>query len=96
MSTTARKIILTVWEFPSGSTKGKVYQTLLYVDGSTSCDCPGWVFKRKGTQDGARTCKHTRFVDMGTADTHATGRKDYGNRRTAPERPAGRTIDLTE
>lgn len=72
--------ISTVWEFGSESNAGKVYQTLQYADGSTSCDCPGWRFKRKSA-GGLRTCKHTRFVEMGTADSHAQARKDYGGRQ---------------
>lgn len=73
----ARQVIATVWEFASESSPGKTYQTIQYTDGSTSCECPGWRFKRKVAAGGARTCKHVRFVDMGTADAHATGRKDY-------------------
>lgn len=53
------------WTFNSSSGRG-TYQTLLYADGSTSCDCPGWC--RRGAADGSRSCKHTRWVLMGTAD----------------------------
>jgi hypothetical protein len=53
------------WTFNSSSGRG-TYQTLLYVDGSTSCDCPGWC--RRVAADGSRSCKHTRWVLMGTAD----------------------------
>jgi len=92
-----RPAILTVWSFASGSSPGKVYQTLLYVDGSTTCDCPGWTFKRKQTANGDRTCKHVRFVDMGTADMHAQARKDYKtkNQPKTAERPTGRKFDFT-
>ena len=53
------------WTFASSSGGGR-YQTLLYADGSTSCDCPGWC--RRVAADGSRSCKHTRSVLMGTAD----------------------------
>ncbi|RYD84275.1 MAG: hypothetical protein EOP84_05960 [Verrucomicrobiaceae bacterium] len=53
------------WTFAS-SKGNRLYQTILYVDGSTSCDCPGWC--RRVAADGSRSCKHTRSVLMGTAD----------------------------
>lgn len=62
MTTTA---IAKCWTFNSSSGRG-TYQTLLYADGSTSCDCPGWC--RRVAADGSRSCKHTRSVLMGTAD----------------------------
>ena len=33
------------WVFASSSGDGQ-YQTLLYADGSTSCDCKGWTRAR--------------------------------------------------
>jgi hypothetical protein len=62
-----------VWEFPSSSGSA-VYQTKQYTNGFVSCNCKGWTMK-KG--DNPRQCKHTHMVDMGTADQHSTGRKDY-------------------
>ena len=53
------------WTFASSSGGGR-YQTLLYADGTTSCDCFGWC--RRVAADGSRSCKHTRSVLMGTAD----------------------------
>ncbi|MDQ3830407.1 MAG: hypothetical protein M3361_14130 [Candidatus Tectomicrobia bacterium] len=47
---------LRAWAMPS-SRGTTVYETVLYTEGSTSCDCPAWVFHRKG---GERTCKHIR------------------------------------
>lgn len=35
------------------------YTTLLRSDGELTCDCPGWVYQRKGQERG---CKHTRMV----------------------------------
>lgn len=66
------KAIACLFIFSSDSTPGKTYQALQYVDGSTSCECPGWVFKRKTAgPSGARTCKHTRWIDCGMAEGHA-------------------------
>jgi len=39
------------------SSSSKVYTTRLVLDsGLTSCNCPGWCFKRAGKP---RSCKHT-------------------------------------
>ena len=69
------KPIQKVWTFSSDSTPDKEYQTLQYQDGSTSCNCPGWT--RRVAQDGSRSCKHTRQVDLGTADRNCTASHDY-------------------
>jgi hypothetical protein len=61
------------WTFASSSGRG-TYQTLLYADGSTSCDCPGWC--RRVAADGSRSCKHTRSVLMGTADRECQSMHD--------------------
>jgi RNA polymerase subunit RPABC4/transcription elongation factor Spt4 len=70
--------IVKVWEFASSSSSKK-YQTLLYSDASTSCDCPGWTRRAPTDANGAivRTCRHTRAVDLGTADDEATMFHDY-------------------
>jgi hypothetical protein len=62
------------WTFASSSGRGR-YQTLLYADGSMSCDCPGWC--RRIASDGSRSCKHTRSVLMGTADRECEISHDY-------------------
>lgn len=77
--------IATVWLFESSTSAGKTYQTLLYVDGSTSCDCPGWT---RRCVNGLRSCKHVRYVEMGVADSHSVGRKDY--RDTQSSSPAAK------
>lgn len=40
------------------------YQTLLWEDGSLSCNCHGWIFPRKDAKTGekVRSCKHTKQV----------------------------------
>ena len=83
------KDIATLFVFASDSSPGKTYQTLLYVDGTTSCECPGWKFKRKTTGNGDRTCKHTRFIDAGMANVHAVKMVEYAR---AANRPAQRAI----
>lgn len=60
-----------VWTFKSDSSPGKTYETIRWSDGSTSCDCPGW------TRRAIRTCKHTRYVDQGIADSYAFAHQRY-------------------
>lgn len=56
-----------VFVFASSSGSGK-YQTLLYSDGTTSCDCKGWT---RRNPPGGRSCKHTRFVECGMGEQMA-------------------------
>lgn len=67
--------ITRVWTFPSDSNPSTEYQTLQYSDGSTSCNCKGWT--RRTAQDGSRSCKHTRLVDVGRADSHCSASHSY-------------------
>ena len=60
------KQISRVWTFASDSNPNIEYETLQYIDGTKSCSCKGWT--RRVAPDGGRSCKHTRYVDMGTAD----------------------------
>jgi len=62
------KNIRKVWTFRSDSNPNTEYETLQFVDGTTSCNCKGWT--RRVAADGSRSCKHTCYVDMGTADDH--------------------------
>jgi hypothetical protein len=78
------------WTFVSSSGDRR-YQTLLYVDGTTSCDCPGWC--RRVAADGSRSCKHTRSVVLGMADRECQSSHDYRSPTNAPARtttPASR------
>ena len=68
-----KKAIAKVWTFASSS-GSNTYETLQYNDGSTSCECPGWT--RRVAADGSRSCKHTRLVDQGIADSHCVSLKD--------------------
>lgn len=74
-----------VWQFRSDSNPDKEYETLRYVDGSTSCNCPGWT--RRVAADGTRSCKHTRAVDMGRADQLCSATHRYDNHRPKLQTP---------
>src|SRR5215472_13976146 len=73
------KTISKVWTFPSDSNTDIEYETLQYIDGTCSCNCKGWT--RRVAADGARSCKHTRYVDMGTADRHCVSTHHYDQPR---------------
>jgi hypothetical protein len=70
-----KKNISKVWTFSSDSNPNVQYETLQFVDGTTSCNCKGWT--RRVAADGSRSCKHTRCVDMGTADDHCMATHSY-------------------
>lgn len=61
-----KAIIATYW-FRS-SNGATLYETLGYMDGTTSCNCPGWT--RRVDEAGKRSCKHTRMVLAGLAGQH--------------------------
>ena len=69
------KKISRVWTFRSDSNPDIEYETLQFTDGTTSCNCKGWT--RRVAEDGTRSCKHTRYVDMGAADRHSTATHNY-------------------
>ena len=73
------------WATPS--THGAaVYETLLYADGQLSCNCPAWVYVRKGRPRG---CRHTRAAESQVADVLA-GRMAVtsGSSRSTPRGPS--------
>lgn len=82
-----RQQIATLFVFASESTPGKTYQTLLYVDGATSCECPGWKFKRKTLPNGERTCCHVRYIQAGLANQHAVKMVEYSAVVAVPRQP---------
>jgi hypothetical protein len=45
------------------SKSGALYTVIEVDDGRFTCDCPGWVFLRRGKPRG---CKHTRAAEAGT------------------------------
>jgi len=82
MNTTAALIVVAVnmhekrrvrvIDNPSSSSS-KTYQTILYEDGTASCNCNGWLMKknkkyyppdpRKGSDQHGRSCKHTDDIE---------------------------------
>ena len=81
------------WTFRSSS-GSRSYQTLLYADGTTSCDCPGWCKRVAG--DGSRSCRHTRSVVMGTAGRECENTHAYQGAAptvSSDARPAAGRID---
>ena len=85
------KPISRVWMFPSDSNPAITYETLMYTDGSLSCNCPGWT--RRLAADGSRSCKHTRAVDMGQADVRCSASHSYESPNSKPpiHQPHART-----
>src|ERR1039457_5093660 len=75
--------ITRVWSFASDSNPNIEYETLQYLDGSTSCNCKGWT--RRVATDGSRSCKHTRYVDMGREDNHCTATHNYHQQTQQPQ-----------
>ena len=60
MSLSSGKPITRTFKFPSLSNPSKVpYETVLYTDGTTSCNCPGWC---KRNANNVRECKHTQMI----------------------------------
>lgn len=60
--------LLRTYFFRSDSDPDKLYQTLEYDNGETSCDCKGWT---RRNPPGGRTCKHTRLVNAKLAGKDA-------------------------
>jgi hypothetical protein len=69
-----------------------VYETLLYADGHLSCNCPAWVYVRKGRPRG---CRHTRAVESQVADQLAGRGTVVGGPTGALPRPAPRAPTAT-
>ncbi len=83
------KQITKVWTFASDSNPNIEYETLQYSDGTSSCNCMGWT--RRVAADGTRSCKHTRAVDMGTADRTCKATHNYEtNQRTRKDTNNGK------
>ncbi len=78
------KVIAKVWTFESESKAGKIYETLQYTDGESSCNCPGWT--RRVAEDGSRSCRHTRLVDQGIADQECVSKNSYKPLDTVKEK----------
>jgi hypothetical protein len=80
--------VVAAWATPS--THGAaVYETLLYADGQLSCNCPAWVYARKGRPRG---CRHTRAAESQGADRLAGREPVVGSE---PSRPTPRGPAVT-
>lgn len=84
------KRIAVLYVFASESSPDKVYQTLQYTDGTTSCDCRGWINRCVG---GVRSCRHVRLVESGCAENNCKSRVVY-SKRAQPLPPALPTAKL--
>lgn len=82
-----QKSIVKTWHFKS-SDKTTTYETVLYDDNSTSCNCPGWTKRLQRDSGGNvyRTCKHTRMVEAGSADVLAVSVWEHQTQARLPQR----------
>lgn len=62
LTATKRRLISYFFESSSSSA---LYETVVWNDGTTTCDCPGW------TRRSIRQCKHTALVLGGLAEARA-------------------------
>lgn len=58
----AKKQIVRAFQFRSKSSPGVVYSTLVFSDGTASCNCKGWC--RRAEADGSRTCCHVTSPEV--------------------------------
>ena len=86
------KTISKVWTFASDSNPDTEYETLQYTDGTTSCNCKGWT--RRVAADGSRSCKHTRYVDMGTADVNCKASHNYESKESRKEKVTNAKVKI--
>jgi hypothetical protein len=84
----------------TASTHGAaLYETVLYADGSLSCNCPGWVYPRNGR---TRACRHTRTYEplapglltaaAATGPSRAGTRPTGGGSGASPQPPVVRAM----
>lgn len=55
----ARGSVIQAWEMVSEH-RATQYETILHTNGDVTCNCPGWIYARKGQP---RTCKHTQRIE---------------------------------
>lgn len=85
-----KPIVIHTYRFRSSSGSG-TYETLLYSDGSTSCDCPGWT---KRCVNGFRNCKHTRAVQSGMSAVQCLDLIAHSDVSVSVELPETKTQDI--
>ncbi|MDE2096118.1 MAG: hypothetical protein KGL39_02660 [Patescibacteria group bacterium] len=58
----SKKTIIRTYQFRSSKDAGVFYSTILYSDGSVSCNCRA--FTERVNQDGTRNCKHVAAAGL--------------------------------
>jgi hypothetical protein len=82
----AEPAVVAAWATPSRH-GAAVYETLLHADGHLSCNCPAWVYVKKGRP---RACRHTRAVESQVADLLAGRLAAVDGRTGGSSRPIPR------
>lgn len=78
------------WKFPSSSSD-KTYTTVLWADGSYSCDCRGWTIKRAGQERNCRHCDEAR-EDAGAQ----VPKPEVAAKEAAPQKPKAFAMEHPE
>jgi hypothetical protein len=73
--------------FTYGSDGETVYTATLWLDGTTSCNCPAWRFAKGDT----RKCKHSERAASLTATVDETGQMTKATTPAAQEQSHGTT-----
>lgn len=74
------------WSFSSKSRpEAYPYETILWSDGSLTCDCQGWTIKKKNVE---RTCRHVRSVSP------LLIAKDWRSERPVTPRDSGQRMPI--
>jgi hypothetical protein len=66
------KTIVKSFQFRSKSDASIVYSTLIFQDGTVSCNCAGWC--KRVADDGSRSCRHTQSPEVLAVICPATGK----------------------
>ena len=81
------KSILKSFQTRSKSNPSLVHTTLVYQDGTMSCNCPGWI--RHVQADGTRHCRHLDGAINGSmGEVPAQVIKAQSLKHIAPAKPA--------
>jgi len=64
-------------------------ETILFTDGTKRCGCRQ--YWTGITSDGSRSCKHTRYVDQGIADTNCVSSHDYTAKNQTNKPPTNKS-----
>lgn len=86
------KTVIDTYNFASKSNPDNSYATLVYADGSMSCNCPGWTRRTIGANN-LRECKHTQLVENLLANKHHV---QTPASRSASAKPVARKVRAFE